>query len=81
MPDYDIEELADHVEENTDNRTSGQTNLKADAPLVEEVKSELGVNMNSQITPLVESLLASFVGKEDSADERLDAFRNQFTDE
>lgn len=81
MPEYNVDELKQHVSENSDTQATGKTNLRLDASIVADVKKELGISRNSELSAFAESVIADAVDLEDVAEERLEAFKDQFTDE
>lgn len=78
----ELEELKATVQENKTNEGSvGQTNVRLDATTVQEAKQALGVSQNTELAPFVESAIYQAIGEEDKAEDKIEAFEKQFTEE
>jgi len=65
----------EHVEQD---KSVGKTTLRLDNSVVSDVKQEVGVSQNNELAPLIEHVLAAWTGDEDTAQEKLEAFKSQF---
>lgn len=60
---------------------TGKKNLKLDSVLVEDLKKEVGVSQNAQVTPIVMAAVCEYLGESDKAEHYEDVFKNQFEDQ
>lgn len=74
----DTNELADHVQENSDSSSTGETNVRMDSGTVSRAKSELGVSRNTELAPYIEALILDNLGYEDEAEDKVEDFKAQF---
>lgn len=77
-----LEDLKETVEENTNSQTSsGKTNVRLDNEPVNKLKQVVGVSQNTQLAPLVESLIYEELGDSEKAEAKESEFVNQFEQE
>lgn len=74
----EIQEVAD--EHGSENQTVGTTTLRVDKQVVDHLKQESGASQNTEVAPLVGSIVAEHLGEDDLEDELFEEFKEQLQD-
>jgi len=61
--------------------SAGQTTIRMEDSVVNQLKREAGVSQNKEVAPLVMASILEYVGQDDEAEEYEQAFVEQFEDE